>query len=184
MAETAGDVVPTGRPNARLRQTVADMARSLAVVLGIVAIILIITLRPQPEAVRVIDPAPVLAQAQAAGAGAIVYPSGLSAQWRPTSARWEVTDSSRPDPALHVGFVTPDDAYVQLGESATANADFIVEQTSKGRPVGVDGQWQLYDNGSGTKSLVQVRDGVTIVVSGTADWSVLADLAGRLTPLK
>ncbi|MFM7597881.1 MAG: DUF4245 family protein, partial [Actinomycetota bacterium] len=52
----SGDLRPTGRPNARLFQTVRDMVISLAVVLGVIVVVLLLTLRPQPDPVRVVDP--------------------------------------------------------------------------------------------------------------------------------
>lgn len=177
-----GELRPTGRPNARLRQTVTDMVRSLALVLGVVAVVLLITLRPQPDPVHVIDPTPTLVAARAQAAYPVLYPAGLDAQWRPTSARWQVTEASMLVPAWHVGFVTPDDAYVQVGQSSTTSAAYVVEQTSGGQPAGASGIWQRYDTGNGTRSLVRVDQGVTIVVSGTAEWNVLEDVGGRLSP--
>lgn len=177
-----GEVRPTGRPNARLRQTVTDMVRSLALVLGVVAVVLLITLRPQPDPVHVIDPTPTLLTARAQAAYPVLYPAGLDAGWRPTSARWQPTDASTPDPAWHVGFVTPDDEYAQVGQSATTSAAYVIEQTSGGRPAGSNGTWQRYDNGNGTLSLVRVDGGVTLVISGTATWEVLEGLGARLSP--
>ena len=182
-----GELRPTGRPNARLRQTVTDMVRSLALVLGVVAVVLLITLRPQPDPVRVIDPAPALAAARAAAPYPVLYPAGLSDGWRPTSARWQATEESAPEPSWHVGFVTPGDAYAQLGQSVTQNPAYVREQTLGGQPVGMKsigatGDWQQYDNGDGTRSLMRVDAGVTIIVSGTADWGTLEDLAVRLSP--
>ena len=81
------DLRPTGRPNARLGQTVRDMVLSLAVVIGVVAVIMLITLRPQPDPVRVVDPTPALLSARAEAGYPVVYPEGLDAAWRPTSAR-------------------------------------------------------------------------------------------------
>lgn len=182
-----GELRPTGRPNARLRQTVTDMVRSLALVLGVVAVVLLITLRPQPDPVHVIDPTPTLAAARATAPYPVLYPAGLGDDWRPTSARWQPTEGSAPDPAWHVGFVTPGDAYAQVGQSATQNPAYVREQTLGGQPVGMKaigatGEWQQYDNGDGTRSLMRVDAGVTVVVSGTADWVTLENLAARLSP--
>lgn len=173
---------PTGRPNARLAQTVRDMVISLVLVLGVIGVVMLLTLRPQPDPVRVVDPTPVVVQARAEAAYPVLYPAKLDAAWRPTSARWEVTDVTAPDAAFHVGFVTPADAYAQIGQSATQNEDFIESQTDQGRPIDTVGEWQRFESADGTRSLVRVQDGVTSVVSGTATWDVLTDLAGRLSP--
>ena len=188
-AESAepGEVRPTGRPNARLGQTVADMARSLVVVLVVVGAILLVTWRPQPDAVRTIDPTSELIAARATAGFAVLYPADLGSDWRPTSARWDLPESASPEPAWHVGFVTPGEAYVQLGQSVTTNPEYLVDQTGRGQPQpGNDGPWQRYESGGSgtdvTRSLVQVVNGVTIVVSGTLQWAELLLFADSLSP--
>ena len=171
------EISPTGRSNPRLRQTAGDMVRSLALVLGVVAVILIVTLRPHPDAVKVIDYQPELAVARAQAGYLVLAPVGLDADWRSTSVRWQPTTGSTPDKAWHLGFVTPDDAYAQLGQSSTTNVDYLPEQTDRGQPTGsvvVGGfDWQQYTSKAGQRSLVRVDRGVTIVVTGTADWAAL-----------
>ncbi len=176
-----GELRPTGRPNARLRQTVRDMVISLAVVLASIAVIMAITWRPTPDPVRVIDPTPVLVQARAEADYPILYPAGLDAAWRPTSARWEITPASAPDPAWHVGFVTPDDAYAQLGQSVTEDPSYVGDQIGAAEPAGEWEGWIRYDS-IDQRALVRVDSGVTVVVSGTAPWPTLQVLAERLSP--
>lgn len=177
----SGELRPTGRPNARLRQTVRDMVLSLAVVLAAIGVIFAITWRPLPDPVRVIDPAPELSLARAQASYPVVYPAGLDAGWRPTSARWEITPSSLPDPAWHVGFVTPADDYAQLGQSATENPAYVADQVGVARPAGEWAGWTRYDSAD-QRALVRIDDGVTVVVSGTAPWATLESLAERLSP--
>lgn len=176
---------PTGRRNARLGQTVWDMVRSLALVLLAVAVVLLLTWRPQPEAVKVVDPTPVLVQARIEAPYPVLYPADLDAAWRPTSARWAVTEASDPDPAWHVGFVTPADTYAQIGQSASESESYIAQQTGGGEVVSVDGEWQRYEGpgaqGDIERSLVRVVGGVTVVVGGTASWEELQFLADRLS---
>lgn len=180
MSSEPGELRPTGRPNARLRQTVGDMVRSLALVLGAVAVILLITWRPSPDPITVVDPTPVLVQARAEAAYPVVYPAGLDAEWKPTSARWSVTEQSEPDSAWHVGFVTPEGAYAQLGQSATDDPDFVEQQVGDAAPAGEWNGWIRYD-APGQRALVRVSDGVTVVVSGTAAWPELEAMASRLS---
>ena len=176
------DLRPTGRPNARLRQTVRDMVISLVVVLGLIGLVMVLTIRPQPDPVRVVDPTPALLQARIEADFPVLYPADLGEGWRPTSARWEVTELTSPAPAFHVGFVTPGDAYAQIGQSATNNASYVEFQTDDGRAIDTMGEWQRFESPDGTRSLVRIEDGVTTAVSGTAGWDVLTDLAGRLSP--
>jgi hypothetical protein len=181
-----GELRPTGRRNARLGQTVWDMVRSLALVLLAVAAVLLFTWRPQPDAVKVVDPTPVLIEARIEAPYPVLYPADLDAAWRPTSVRWEVTPASSPDLAWHVGFVTPTDAYAQIGQSATDSSAYIAEQTGGGEIVSVGGEWQRYEGrgaqGEMNRSLVRVLGGVTVVVSGTAEWEELQVVADRLSP--
>ena len=182
---TPGELRPTGRGNARLGQTIADMARSMIVVLIVVGAILLVTWRPGPEAIRSVDPTEALTAARATAGYPVLYPEDLPDGWVATSARWDLPVDAEPDPAWHVGFVTPQEAYAQVGQSATANPDYLPAQTGGGQPLGEDpAGWQRYESTGPepTRSLVRIVDGVTIVVSGTASWEVLAGLADRLSP--
>lgn len=174
---------PTGRPNARLRQTVGDMVRSLAVVLAVVAALLLITYRPQPDPVKVVAVEPVLAMARAEAPYPVLVPVGLDG-YRPTSVRWEPTAASDPEPTWHVGYVTPQTQYVQVSQSATKDPSFIDEQTGGAVVAGlvdVDGvAWQQMASDSGM-SLVQVNEAGTIVVSGTV---TLAELQAVVRSLR
>jgi hypothetical protein len=180
-----GELRPTGRGNARLGRTIADMARSMVVVLIVVGAILLVTWRPSPEEIRSVDPTEALIAARATATYPVVYPEGLPEGWTPTSARWSLPEDAAPDPAWHVGFVTPADDYVQLGQSATTNPAYLAGITRGGSPVGEEESGWVRFESSGpqpTRSLVQVVDGVTIVVSGIAPWESLNVLAQRLSP--
>jgi hypothetical protein len=157
------------------------MVISLAVVLASIAVIMAVTWRPTPDPVRVIDPTLALVQARAEADYPILYPAGLDAAWRPTSARWEITPASAPDPAWHVGFVTPDDAYAQLGQSVTEDPSYVADQIGAAEPAGEWEGWIRYDS-IDQRALVRVDAGVTVVVSGTAPWPTLQVLAERLSP--
>lgn len=184
---TDAEVRPTGRSTSRLRQTLWDMVRSMALVLVVVFFIWLLAWRPDPQAVTVVDPGPVVVAAARAGDFPISGPAGLPEGWRPTSARWEPTDASGEQKVLHIGFVTPADEYAQVSTSTLDGAAYLGEQTTNGRPLGTTltvageawDQWQ----GDKRRSLVRIRDGVTTIVSGTATWDELAILAGSLRPV-
>lgn len=178
------DIQPTGNANPRLRQTIGNMVWSMLLVLAVVAVILLVTMRARPDAVKVIDYTSELTVARAQAGYPILAPVGLSSDWRATSARWQLTDASSPDKAWHLGFVTPGEQYAQLGESATTNVNYIPEQTASGKPTTtsqVGGyEWQRYENSTSQRSLVRIANGVTIVVTGTADWPLLEEFAASL----
>ena len=180
------EVQPTGRKSPRLRQTVWDMVRSMAVVLAVVFLIVLLAWRPQPDAVKVIDPVPVLTGAAAQADFPVLAPTGLAEGWRPTSARWQPTEDSESAPVMHVGYVTPTDAYAQVSQSTARSAAYLDEQTAGGQAVGqrdIDGttweQWETADR----KSLVLGSGPAMVIVSGTGSWEELASLAASLAPV-
>ena len=174
--------LPTGKPNARMRQTVGDMVRSLALVFGVIALILLVTLRPQPDPVRVVDPAPVLAAARASAPFMVVIPPE-QVGYQVTSARWAVTPASGAERVWHIGYVTPTTEYVQVIQSAAQGADFVQEQTAGGAEIGsvdVNGtRWQRWET-TDRRSLVLASPTVTTIVSGTVSIEELMKVAGSL----
>lgn len=179
----APDIQPTGQRNARMRQTIGDMVRSMLVVLAFVAVLLLVTWRPQPEAVKVIDPSTAITLATTEADFPLQVPQGLTDGWRPTSARWEATEKSSPEPVLHIGYVTPADAYAQVTQSSSISEPYVAEQTFNGRAVGeavIAGiTWQRWEYGD-RRSLLRLEPGVTTIVSGTASWDELTALATSL----
>lgn len=179
------EVQPTGRSSPRMRQTVWDMVRSMAVVLVVVFLIVLLAWRPQPEAVTVVDPAPVVAMAAAQAGFPVLAATGLAEGWRPTSVRWEPTEDSESEPVLHVGYVTPTDAYAQVSQSTARSARYLDEQTAGGRPTGqqdVAGtSWERWETAD-RRSLVLGTGPSLTIVSGTGSWEELATLAASLRP--
>lgn len=173
---------PTGRPNARLRQTVWDMVRSLAVVLAVVALLVWLSRSTETEQVRAVDTAPLLTAAVMTAPFEVQMPTEVKGLV-PTSVRLEPTVESRPDVVWHVGWVTPDIEYMQLSQSRAASTSYLSEQTASGRKggtVALDGRtWQRYETDA-RRSLVNRDAGVTTIVSGTEDWATLEALAASL----
>ena len=169
------DPTPTGKSNARMRQTVGDMVRSMAVVLAVVGAILLVTWRPQPDPVREVNVDQILVIANAQADFEVLVPStpGL----RPTSVRWQPTVESAGSMVWQVGYVTDADEFLQVTQSRTENSDFLSVETSRGVPaevveigglVGslVGSEWMEYRSESST-SFVSMNDGVTTIVRGT-----------------
>lgn len=182
---TTPDVQPTGRSNARLRQTAWDMVRSMAVVLVVVFAIVLLAWRPEPEAVKVVQAAPTIELAAREAEFPIVAPAGLSEGWRATSARWEPTEESQSERVLHIGYVTPADEYAQVSVAPVVTSAYLDEQTIDGAPTGTqtvgDVTWQRWET-SQRRSLVLIDGTVATVVSGSADWAELTALAESLEP--
>ncbi len=114
-----------------LRQNVGDMVRSMVVVLAVVGAILLVTWRPQPDPIREVPRATCLLWRA-------VRPTSPSSSSIPhggavTSVRWESTEESDGELVWHVGYVTPEEQYLQLSQSLADSASYLAEQTSDGQ---------------------------------------------------
>jgi hypothetical protein len=173
------------RARSRMRQTVRDMVISMLVVAAAVALLVLPWNRAQPDPVHVVDPAPVVSGARAQEPWPVLAPSGLSASWRCTSAR--ITPAGDGVDVVHLGYVSPTVAYVGLEQSATKMTDFVRESTvtgvATGESVTLKGRtWQRYVSGDGSRrSLVNLTEGVTYVVVGSAQWPEIDQFAASLT---
>lgn len=176
---------PTGRSTGRLSQTVGDMGRSLFVVLAVVGVIVLFAWRPQPEAVRLVDIEPFAALVNDQADFPATRVPASSSDYRPTSVRWEPTAESNGLPVWFVGYVTPNDRFLQVSQSRAADADFLREQTAGGRATGtvdIDGiTWERLETPD-RRSLVLI-DEFTTVVSGTESWDTLIVVARSLVPV-
>lgn len=171
------------RANRRMRQTVRDMLLSMAVVTGVVVLMVLPWNRGNPDPVHVIDATPVVQGARSTESWQVLAPQGLPAGWRATSAR--ISTASDGQDIVHLGYLTPATAYVGLEQSATKALTFVSESTVDGKQTGtaeVGGRtWQRYEAPDGLhRSLARAADGVTYVVTGTAEWSQLELFARSL----
>jgi hypothetical protein len=191
---TVAPAAPPEQPgkNRALPKAVGDIVRSMGIVGGIIAVVLLVTWRPQPDPVREIDAAPVAAVAAARADFSVLYPR-TPAGWRATTARFEPTRESGDDPVWFNGWVTPEQQYAAVIQSRAGNARFIAEQTIDGVPAGdapaspgtAVGGWQPYLSADGTqRSYVLVEDDLTTVVTGTIGWEDLAAFAAMLEPVE
>lgn len=162
-----------------LGKTARDITLSMGIIAAIIFAAMAITWRPQPDPVREVDARPV-AQAVAAVADFPVLVPPTRPGWRATSARWEPTAESGDAPVWFNGWVTDTGEYAAVVQSAATDKGFVDEQTGGAYPadatdVGatVPG-WRAYWSRDGeTRSLVRERDGVTTIVTSTADWPAL-----------
>ncbi len=165
----------------RTKRGLRDLILSIAVVGVFVAFLFAVVWRPAPDPVRTVDPTPVLVSAREQAGYPIYAPTGLSPDWRATSARFEADGDAT---VWFLGYVTPEDQYVAVAQTDGDAADFIEEQTLEGSPDGeitVDGQvWQRYATPD-QRSLVRTADGSTVVVTGSLSFEQLADFAARLS---
>ena len=174
------------RARRRLRQTVRDMVLSLLVVGGAVVLLVLPWNRSQPDPVRVVDPAPVVAGARSQETWPVLAPRGLSSEWRCTSAR--ITQAGDGLDVVHLGYLSPSTEYVGLEQSATRMTDFVRESSvsgvATGETVTIGGRtWARYVSADGSRrSLVSTADGATYVVVGSAGWPEIEKFTASLSP--
>ncbi len=170
---------PRGVPRTRRGGNVQSMLLSMAVILGLVAVV--VWALPRPGSIQQ-PPADVAGTAAGAGAGLPFtppVPTGLEG-WTPTSA--EVNRSTDGVTTWHVGYRTDEGEYVALEVARDATAAWQRAQTGGGAADGtleVDGrQWErLLQEDRGRRSLLRTQDGLTVIAVGQAGYPVLAELA-------
>jgi hypothetical protein len=163
------------------------MARSMAVVLLAVGVVVAITLRSPGQAIRVVDYRSLAQQTAPFAPFRLLLPQGLSAGWQATSDYYDPPEVTG-IPGVsdwEVGFVTPDRAYAgfdQTQASATvALAGLLTEPTPAGSQRVAGRTWQRVVDQAGTqRALVTTVGSTTLVVHGTASWQELGDLAEAL----
>lgn len=166
---------------------IGDLLRSLGVVLAVVAVVLVLTPRPN-QVVRPVDWAGTQRQAAASAAYEVWGVRSLPAGWRPTSARvGAVPDGSV---AWTMTMVSPAGDYGAVAQSDGDVEVFLADLTKDGVAEGtvdVAGRtWERRYRRLGEeprRSLVREQDGAALVVTGTASWAELGQLAALLRPL-
>lgn len=190
-------VVLTPARAAHARKSVADLARSLAVIFGFLAVVLLVSparelvLHGYGQAITTVDYTPEVAAARYFSHDTFLAPVGLPRGWRPTSAR-DHEGSGPGDPTtLHIGFVTPTTHYAAVEEAAGGGTAFEVSELGrKGaarvlRTLTIHGvAWQLHHDATGAPALTRQDGPLTVVVLGGANGGAglgeLSTLAGSL----
>ncbi len=181
--------VEAERPPKRGRQTVRDMVWSLVVVGLFVAFLVGVTYRGKPDAVQVVDPTTAVVSAQTAAPFVPRIPTGLSSEWRSTSARFEPPQlSSIPESTVfHIGYVTPDGQYAAVQQTDASPAWAVRTLFEGGSDSGVGAgafegweRWQAEDGRR--QAYVRELADSTLIIQGSADDAELAELAASLHP--
>jgi hypothetical protein len=170
---------------ARQRKTVGDLVRSLSLVLGFVAVLVIFNVIQQPDhSDKALDYPAVLGTNEAQAPYAIVGPQPLPDGWRVTSARARAAGEAV---TWHLGMVTDDEAYVGVEQSDGFAKDFIAQFADGAEEAGAvtvgEQEWQRLTGGDPEpRALLREHDGVVTMVVGSAPWVDLRTAAGSLAP--
>jgi hypothetical protein len=168
---------------ARGRKTVGDMVRSLAVVLVVVGAIVALNIAEQPDpVVRDVDYPAAIALARQQATYDVLGPDPVPAGWRVSSAR---TERDGDGVAWHVGLVTPREEYAAVEQSDGDQRTFVDSFVPGSRAVGTERvagrTWTRRAGGTtDDRALVLESGAVTTLVTGSASWAELAELAGSL----
>lgn len=139
--------------------------------------------RGTPDPAGTVDYTAELAEARRAAPFDVLAPSPVPVGWRATSAEW---DGGERDASWHLGFLTSSEDYVGLEQGNASAPDFVTGHTPAtevAEPVEAGGEtWQVLVAEDGSEhALLQVRNGVTTMVTGTAPLPELVAFAEALT---
>ncbi len=178
---------------AKRPSTSADLIRSLAViVIPLVIITILFTNTGRDHPVTTVDWQPVLATARREAPFKVLAPTNLPPDWRATRVDWVKQGdpylNGQPSPRnlWQLGFLTPDNVFIDLSQGDAQGPDLIDQQTRKGSPDGdstIGGQtWTRMVSSDGrTRSLVAQVPSVTTIVAGDLPYEALEAYASTLT---
>jgi hypothetical protein len=169
------------------------MIRSLALlVIPLAVIAVIFTNLPDDHPVKEVDWKPVLATARKEAPYQVLAPTTLPDGWRATRVAWVpqgkpyLNGEASPRNLWQLGFLTPDDAFIDLNQGDVQPQDMVDQQSRAGTPDGssvVAGRtWQRLVSPDGrTRSLVLASPDVTTVVTADLPYEALEAYASTLS---
>ncbi|MEU5614003.1 DUF4245 domain-containing protein [Streptomyces sparsogenes] len=178
----------------RGKETVRDMLLSLAAIGAVAAGIYVFAI-PHDDSknpLKTVDYRVELITARRAAPYPVAAPEpgSLPKGWRATSVTYGPETSSRPqgDTAWHLGFLTAEEEYVAVEQSNARTGPYVAEVTQRAKKTDqtqrIDGkEWVRY-KGDKYDALVHTEPGVTTVVTGTASFGRLTEMASALTAKK
>lgn len=182
MSQPSEQPAPTPVAPARSRGGVGDLLRSLLVVVAVVVALLLLIPRPGGQGLSEAAYGSALQSARMVAPYALVVPGSVPAGWRLMQA------DALPGPASTViwrfGLRAPDGSYVTVEQSPDGRGNLATAARAAGTrlaPVQAGGSaWQRYETSAAQRGLLGSLDGTTVVLTGTANWAQLEQLAGLL----
>ena len=171
--EGAAPAAPATAPPSRYSLgSMSNLARSLLVIVGLVAVLIAIVPRISSVDQPAVDAASVVSNAVTQSGLALEAPVGLPAGWKATSARYAA--STDDIVTWQGGWTTPDDGFVGIRQASAVTPKWIDQVTSSGQVVGsvqlAGRTWEKrYDSQNDQTSLVDEHDGaLTTVITAKA----------------
>ncbi|MFE4370191.1 DUF4245 domain-containing protein [Streptomyces sp. NPDC056835] len=165
----------------RGKQTVRDLFLSMAVI-GLVVAGMYVFIPHDEKAipVKAVDYRVELLTARRAAPYPVLAPTGLAETWKPTSVSYKRAS----DNAWHLGYLAPDGEYVAVEQSTGAPEKYAAEVSRQAADTGKTQQvagetWRRWE-GPKYDALVRTDGDATTVVTGTASFERLAEMAAAL----
>ncbi|PNE39151.1 Protein of unknown function [Streptomyces yunnanensis] len=141
----------------------------------------------EKNAVQTVDTRVEIITARRAAPYPVAAPENLPKTWRTTSVTYKASNDGKGG-AWHLGLLDPEQQYAAVEQSDAPAKQFVQDVTLGATKVAgqqaVGGKkWDRYQ-GDTYKALVNEEPGVTTVVTGTAPYGRLAELAGALVAKK
>lgn len=173
----------------RGKETVRDMVLSVAAIGAVAAGIYVFAI-PHDDSknpLKTVDYRVELITARRAAPYPVAAPErgSLPKGWRATSVTYGPVPSSQAEgTAWHLGFLTPKEDYVAVEQSDAKAGPYIADVTQQAKKTDktqrIDGkEWVRYE-GEKYDALVRTEPGVTTVVTGTASFGQLTEMAAAL----
>ncbi|MFE1248249.1 DUF4245 domain-containing protein [Streptomyces sp. NPDC058741] len=164
------------------QKTARDMILSLGVIALVAGFIyLFIPNDDSPPDLKRVDYRVELLTARRAASYPVAAPEGLPDAWKATSVRFRGDEFD----AWHLGFHDPQGEYVAVEQSTQRRPVFLDEATQGGRETGktetIGGRtWTRWEGGRYDALVLEGTTGSTTVVTGTAPFAQLTEMARAL----
>ncbi|MDH6180345.1 hypothetical protein M2152_000527 [Microbacteriaceae bacterium SG_E_30_P1] len=173
----------------RANQTLFNLVVATVASLGIVLLLVIVVVRPTPEAAPPIDVSSVASSAESTAGTSLLDPD-LPEGWSANAARFGTVDQV---PTWYVGYVTPGVQFIAVNQGIDANATWlaaVVDDVEASGSATIDGvAWTLYDNrgaddpGNHAFAMSAELGTSTIVLHGTASDAEFQTLAAAISAM-
>ena len=169
----------------RGRGSALDMVRSMAVIVGIVALLVLIVPRPNSVPQPTVDVAAAATGAEQRLGFTPAVPVGLPEGWVPRAANLQ--DGQDGVPTWHLAYVTPSERFAGIQQAANPTGNWEDRQVTSGHPTGTvqvaGDSWVVRSRTDrGITSWVLRKPGLTTVVTGNASEAELRALAEAVPP--
>lgn len=183
--ETAARKAENSRKH-RANQTLFNLLIALVATLAIVLFLVVVVVRPTPEAAPSIDYAGIAAEAQGGASEPLVVPD-LPEGWGANAARFERRAEVL---TWYIGFITPSTQFIALNQGIDANPTWQATVLNSAESTGtttIDGtSWTVYDQrtaddpGNFAYSMATTIGESTFILHGTASDAEFATLAASV----